>query len=580
MASYNAACLLTNCTVPPADYYKRRIRRLQAMSEWWCFEYSTCIPRNPDSELDAHQLCKSITQCAGFQKYFGLESAPGIHSCYYYCGIELRKLSSHLGQFPGESSQDSTAAVRNVDSNLLWALDSFLGLARGFPAFGWSGPRDNNCRPHRVHNRRHHKVTAAVLIGHSVATMWRPQRRLRNFFYATWDFGEHELPRRHPLGFARAVAAAIIRLKQQSNRDQAEPILGRLTASGLHRHQRLTVPVVWQHCLVRRDVDRSAIIDSYVGMPRTIRRADRLADRVPAVEEATAPTRSTRGMLVASAVKLHTDPSLVLSPERRLQLLEPEYGSSASEVVIGSKMVLGTRAMLTCLLWCLKMAVFDLLARLISKMPYERIVVYSFWSVLLSTFVASIITIYVGCRPFERHWQIYPDPGECVIGNMWLITYESSNIVTDLMLMALSFTLVCSVTVPIAQRLRVMALFSIGIFLVTISIIRIMQGKNSRVQRGHTLWASLEILLAVVVAVTPTIYALAHGRHEDSSFDRTHLSEYPRGRTFSEGTVSGDKHKDSLWTVMHDDTLNRLDSSSSQRALIGVRHESLNARIV
>jgi hypothetical protein len=132
----------------------------------------------------------------------------------------------------------------------------------------------------------------------------------------------------------------------------------------------------------------------------------------------------------------------------------------------------------------------------------------------------------------------------------------------------------------ILRRLRVMALFSIGIFLVAISILRIIQGKDSRVQRGHTLWASLEILLAVVVAVTPTIYALAHGRHEDSSLNRTHLSEYPRGRTFSEGTIPNDKYGGSLWTELHDETMNRLNSASSQRALIGMRHQSLDTRIV
>lgn len=270
----------------------------------------------------------------------------------------------------------------------------------------------------------------------------------------------------------------------------------------------------------------------------------------------------------------------VLSDERRLQLTEAGYETLLSNVVIGSKLVLATRTMMTCLLWCLKMAVFDLLARLISNMPYERFVIYGFWSLLLSTFIASVVTVFVDCHPFELYWQIYPNPGECVIGNLWLITYEASNIVTDLMLMALSFTLIFSVKVPTIQRLRVMALFSIGIFLVAISIIRIIQGKDSRVQRGHTLWASLEILLAVIVAVTPTIYALAHGRHEDSSFDRTHLSEYPRGRTFSNGTMSGDKRTVTPWTDLNDDTLNKLDSASSQRELLGVRHESIDARIV
>lgn len=135
-------------------------------------------------------------------------------------------------------------------------------------------------------------------------------------------------------------------------------------------------------------------------------------------------------------------------------------------------------------------------------------------------------------------------------------------------------------TLIILRRLRVMALFSIGIFLVAISIIRIIQGKDSRVQRGHTLWASFEVLLAVVVAVTPTIYALAHGRHENSSLTGTHLSEYPRGRTFSEDTIPSDKHGRSLWTELHDETINRIDSASSQRALTGMRRQSLEPRIV
>lgn len=125
-----------------------------------------------------------------------------------------------------------------------------------------------------------------------------------------------------------------------------------------------------------------------------------------------------------------------------------------------------------------------------------------------------------------------------------------------------------------------MALFSIGIFLVAISVIRIIQGKNSRIQRGHTLWASLEILLAVVVAVTPTIYALAHGRHEDSSFDRTRMSEYPRGRTFSEGTMPVNKFTSHPWSDLNDEMLHKLDSVSSQGALLGIRHQSLDSRIV
>lgn len=58
------------------------------------------------------------------------------------------------------------------------------------------------------------------------------------------------------------------------------------------------------------------------------------------------------------------------------------------------------------------MAVLDLLIRLIKKMPFEHKVVYSFWAVLLSTFIASLVSVFVSCRPFKKYWQIHPDPGE------------------------------------------------------------------------------------------------------------------------------------------------------------------------
>ncbi|KAK6064187.1 glutathione-dependent formaldehyde-activating enzyme [Seiridium cupressi] len=71
------------------------------------------------------------------------------------------------------------------------------------------------------------------------------------------------------------------------------------------------------------------------------------------------------------------------------------------------------------------------------------------------------------------------------------------------------------------QRLRILSLFSIGIFLIAVSIIRILEGRNSHSQGAQTLWASLEIICAAGVAVTPSIYALARNRSENSTIVAT-----------------------------------------------------------
>jgi hypothetical protein len=57
------------------------------------------------------------------------------------------------------------------------------------------------------------------------------------------------------------------------------------------------------------------------------------------------------------------------------------------------------------------MAVLDLLSKIIMKLPFERRLLNGFQAVLLLTFVASIVTVLVGCSPVSRHWQIYPNPG-------------------------------------------------------------------------------------------------------------------------------------------------------------------------
>jgi hypothetical protein len=51
----------------------------------------------------------------------------------------------------------------------------------------------------------------------------------------------------------------------------------------------------------------------------------------------------------SSLRRAQADLTSVLTSERRLQLLEPGYEASAYEIIIGSKLVLATRTMLTCL---------------------------------------------------------------------------------------------------------------------------------------------------------------------------------------------------------------------------------------
>lgn len=151
--------------------------------------------------------------------------------------------------------------------------------------------------------------------------------------------------------------------------------------------------------------------------------------------------------------------------------------------------------------------------------------------------------------------------------------------------MVLPFSLILAINVPImkyvgrkilpitrtsinrsCRRLRVFFLFSIGIFLITISIIRIILGKNSRVQRAHTLWASLEVLFATIVAVTPTIYALARNRHEHNPTTTQTTTFTTRRQTYADGTIDEDRYTTRAWTELND-CASRKDNTSVEEII-------------
>lgn len=85
-----------------------------------------------------------------------------------------------------------------------------------------------------------------------------------------------------------------------------------------------------------------------------------------------------------------------------------------------------------------------------------------------------------------------------------------------------------------SSRLRLLFLFSLGGFLIAISVVRMMQGFGSTLQVSRTMWASIEIFFAVFVAVSPTIYALCHSKGSGST---NYPSRTQGGGTWVKGTV-------------------------------------------
>ncbi|KAF3937331.1 hypothetical protein ABW19_dt0203210 [Dactylella cylindrospora] len=205
-----------------------------------------------------------------------------------------------------------------------------------------------------------------------------------------------------------------------------------------------------------------------------------------------------------------------ITPEERAAMKFTE--EELYYIVLCSKLNLPGRFSLTSLLWCLKLAVLDFLRRIIRRMRWEKTIIIVFSVALALTYIIASVAVFVECRPFELWWQINPDPGPCVQGNLWLITYEIGNMITDLMLIAVPFPLVFKAKISIKRRLQLCLIFSLGFFLVAICVPRLIQGTtNARIQLSRTMWASIETLFASIVAMVPSIYVL-YRRGEESSY--------------------------------------------------------------
>ncbi|KAH7302939.1 hypothetical protein B0I35DRAFT_321850, partial [Stachybotrys elegans] len=176
-------------------------------------------------------------------------------------------------------------------------------------------------------------------------------------------------------------------------------------------------------------------------------------------------------------------------------------------------------------LWSLKMVVLDLIMLLFRRHWYEDWILRSFYVIFLVTYLLSFVSIFVECQPFKLYWQIYPNPGEWLVQSPLqsaynlLIYIKVGNIITDAMLLIPPSRYITKFPfATMSRRLQLSALFSLGFFLLAVSVVRIMQGSgNTKIQLNRTLWASLETLVASIVATIPALYTMIRQRKSSQS---------------------------------------------------------------
>jgi hypothetical protein len=98
-----------------------------------------------------------------------------------------------------------------------------------------------------------------------------------------------------------------------------------------------------------------------------------------------------------------------MTPSQRANLdsTSQEYGLRVG----GSKTQLVGWNLYVLLLWSLKMCMCHFYSRLTVGLANLELRVKIGYGMIVATYIATMMSILLGCRPFEKNWQIHPDPG-------------------------------------------------------------------------------------------------------------------------------------------------------------------------
>ena len=156
-----------------------------------------------------------------------------------------------------------------------------------------------------------------------------------------------------------------------------------------------------------------------------------------------------------------------------------------------------------CRLWVLKCAILEFFRRLnvTWRRTYDLALMF-IRGLLITTFIAVVISDVVECQPFSHHWQALPDPGgRCRQGYVQLLTMAVCNVVTDLSLVLFPVPVILSSSMTAKRKLQLVLLFSLSLAPVIVTIYRvpyIIREHGS--QQTRSLFASIEILFATAAA--------------------------------------------------------------------------------
>ncbi|KAK7229960.1 hypothetical protein V2G26_002130 [Clonostachys chloroleuca] len=176
--------------------------------------------------------------------------------------------------------------------------------------------------------------------------------------------------------------------------------------------------------------------------------------------------------------------------------------------VNGTKTILVGWIMYTTQIWMIKASMCTFYLRLTAGLEGYKIRILVGLGIIVASYIAAIFIILFTCMPFEKHWQIYPDPGNlCMpaVNRVVIYTCLALNIFSDLYLFLIPVPMFWAAKLPPAKKWGLTVLFSGGIVIIVFGVLRCVSilKDDSEGPREGTNWALRESFVAVAVTNLP-----------------------------------------------------------------------------
>ncbi|EXJ81491.1 hypothetical protein A1O3_07784 [Capronia epimyces CBS 606.96] len=211
--------------------------------------------------------------------------------------------------------------------------------------------------------------------------------------------------------------------------------------------------------------------------------------------------------------------------------------------VNGSKTQLVGWSLYTLLLWTLKLCMILFYDRFTQSLDYMKHRIRIGYAIVVTTYLVTELSILLGCHPFHKNWQIFPDPGnhcQPAISRIDLYVTVILNVFSDLYLLSIPIPILWKADVPLVKKLSLIGIFGGAVFVMAAGILRaalVIKDPVGGAQQAGS-WAVRETFVAVVVSNLPMVYqglrALTKAAATSSVFSRMSRSRLGYSRSTDE----------------------------------------------